>query len=39
LGLTIAKEFIKLHGGKIEINPETDKGAEFIITIPKNYEK
>lgn len=39
LGLTIANEFIKLHNGKIEIKSQTGKGAEFIITIPKNYEK
>lgn len=36
LGLTIAYEFVKLHGGKIELNPSTVKGAEFIITIPEN---
>ena len=34
LGLTIAKEFVKLHKGKIKISSEPDKGCEFVITIP-----
>lgn len=34
LGLTIAKEFIKLHGGKITLESEPNKGSTFIITIP-----
>ena len=34
LGLTITKELVKLHGGKIKLNSEKDKGAEFIIILP-----
>lgn len=34
LGLTISKEFIKLHNGKIEVESELNKGATFIITLP-----
>lgn len=36
LGLTISKEFIKLHNGKIEVESELNKGATFIITLPTN---
>ena len=34
LGLTISKEFVKLHNGKIEVESELNKGATFIITLP-----
>lgn len=34
LGLAITKEFVKMHKGKIEVNSEAGKGAEFIVTIP-----
>ncbi len=34
LGLTIAKEFIKLHKGDITIESEPNKGSTFTITIP-----
>ena len=34
LGLTIAKEFIKLHNGEIGIISEPNKGCEFVITLP-----
>lgn len=39
LGLTIAKEFIKLHNGKIKLESEPNKGSTFTIIIPKvdNY--
>ena len=39
LGLTIAKEFIKLHNGKIKLKSESNKGSTFTIIIPKvdNY--
>lgn len=33
LGLTITKEFVKLHGGKIKLFSEKGKGAEFIIEL------
>lgn len=36
LGLTISKEFVKLHGGDIKLVSEINKGCEFIITIPNN---
>ncbi len=34
LGLTIAKEFIKLHNGQITLESEPNKGTTFIISIP-----
>ncbi len=34
LGLTISKEFVKLHNGKIEVESELNKGSTFIITLP-----
>lgn len=34
LGLAITKEFVKMHKGKIRVNSELGKGAEFIIELP-----
>ncbi|MFA5187251.1 MAG: ATP-binding protein [Patescibacteria group bacterium] len=34
LGLTIAKEFVKLHGGHISVKSEEGKGSLFTISIP-----
>ncbi|MBD5403323.1 HAMP domain-containing histidine kinase [bacterium] len=34
LGLTISKEFIKLHKGSIKLESEPNKGATFIIVLP-----
>ena len=36
LGLTIVKEFVKLHKGKIELESEPNKGSSFIIKLPKS---
>ena len=36
LGLTIAKEFVKLHNGKIDIISKPANGTTFIITLPNN---
>lgn len=35
LGLILCSEFIKLHGGEINVLSEVDKGTEFIIQLPK----
>ena len=34
IGLSITKEFIKMHGGTIEIESEPDYGTCFIINLP-----
>ncbi|HKL09637.1 MAG TPA: tetratricopeptide repeat-containing sensor histidine kinase [Bacteroidales bacterium] len=36
IGLTIAKHFIELLGGKISYETEIDKGSTFFISIPSN---
>lgn len=34
LGLTITKELVKLHGGKIKVESKLNKGSTFTFTIP-----
>lgn len=34
LGLAIAKEFVELHGGKIEVSSEVDVGTKFVLEVP-----
>ena len=34
LGLTIVKELVKIHNGKISLKSELSKGSEFIIKLP-----
>ncbi len=36
LGLAITKKIIELHGGVIRLNTEKNKGARFIMIIPKS---
>lgn len=36
IGLAIAKSIVLAHGGKIALNSEPGKGAEFIITLPRH---
>ena len=34
MGLTIVAQFIKLHGGEINIESELNKGTKIVIEIP-----
>lgn len=34
IGLSIAKEIVESHGGKIRVKSEQGRGAEFIFTLP-----
>lgn len=35
LGLSICKGLVELHGGRIRVESELDKGTRFIFTLPK----
>lgn len=34
IGLTVAKEMVKMHGGNIQVKSRLGEGSEFIVTLP-----
>ncbi|MCR4411424.1 MAG: ATP-binding protein, partial [Thermoguttaceae bacterium] len=34
LGLSLAQEVVRLHGGKIQVHSELNKGTRFTVTLP-----
>lgn len=38
LGLTLTKQIVNLHGGKIYVESEVNKGSEFVIILPNKQD-
>jgi len=39
LGLSLTNEIVRLHGGKLTVQSELNKGSRFTITLPMVFEK
>jgi len=39
IGLSIVKEFVKMHGGTIRLNSRQGKGSSFIVSMPFSLEE
>jgi signal transduction histidine kinase len=38
LGLALAREIVRLHGGDITVESKLDQGSEFVLTLPASEE-
>jgi len=38
MGLTIAREILLAHGGDIRLDSSTERGTEFVVTLPVQNE-
>ncbi|MEO5862753.1 MAG: ATP-binding protein, partial [Burkholderiales bacterium] len=39
LGLTLVKQFVELHGGRIRLESALTKGSTFIFTLAEQHDK
>jgi two-component system phosphate regulon sensor histidine kinase PhoR len=39
LGLSLTNEIVRLHGGKLTVQSELNKGSRFTVTLPMVFEK
>jgi signal transduction histidine kinase len=35
LGLCLVKSFVELHGGRVDVRTETDRGSTFLVDLPR----
>ncbi len=38
LGMAIAQRIVQAHGGSLTVNTDCDRGAEFVVTLPRSQE-
>jgi signal transduction histidine kinase len=38
LGLTLARRFVEMHGGRLWVESEVGRGSTFVLTLPANTE-